>query len=502
MGFYQSRRSLSISIISIILASFLIFVMAGNNRIKGYLNDLMLDATTSRPYSELKTILPNYFNYLENTAFWIEAGNYPELENLESKSTILNAKILGSLPGVIALNYIKDDQKITFTIDEETVLNEITELEKDERVILLEKNRSSESLNTYNENIFFTDFNKLESTGEPGFSIIMEIKSSPHISVSLDISLTRFALFYQKIFSENAILFSTFNSEDYITIPLNSDSIAKITSNFSNSNNENYLYYKELTRNVLKESNKNSTKPPFLTEYDGKEWVFMLYVLNDYEGTIGIILPESKLFFSQFNKLYIIASIPLFLLFGTLFSLFFISRYREKHKSSEEELILKLIEKGENQNLEFKSSLRWDYRENILNKKLEDVILKSIAAFANRLGGTLLIGVDDDGMPLDLLNDYNTLKHPDRDGFELHLRNLVSAMYGTFTIKNMDVKFVKVDGKDICKITVLQSQAPLFTSMRNKNNEKQEKFYIRDGNLSRRIESLKEITDYCKKRFK
>ena len=276
----------------------------------------------------------------------------------------------------------------------------------------------------------------------------------------------------------------------------------EISSNFSNQSNENYLYYKELTRSVLEESHGNNSKPPFVTRYDGKEWIFLPYILNDYGGTIGFILPESTLFFSQFNKIYIIASIPLFLLFVILFSLFFIGRYRDKHRSSEEELMSQLIKNGESKKLEFKSSLRWDYRENILNKKLEEVILKSIAAFANGNGGILLIGVDDDGTPLDLTNDYNTLKHPDKDGFELHLRNLVSAMYGTFTIKNMDVKFVQLNGKDICKITVLQSPKPLFTTMRNKNNEKQEKFYIRDGNLSRRIESLKEITEYCKKRFK
>jgi len=148
------------------------------------------------------------------------------------------------------------------------------------------------------------------------------------------------------------------------------------------------------------------------------------------------------------------------------------------------------------------SSFRWDYRENILNKKLEEVILKSIAAFANGYGGILLIGVDDDGTPLGLDNDYNTLKHPDKDCFELHLRNLVSAMYGTFTIKNMDVMFIQVNGKEICRITVSQNSTPLFTTMKNKNGDKQEQFYIRDGNLSRRIESMKEITEYCKKRFK
>ena len=43
-----------------------------------------------------------------------------------------------------------------------------------------------------------------------------------------------------------------------------------------------------------------------------------------------------------------------------------------------------------------------DYRQECSNKKPEDVILNSVAAFANSQGGTLLIGIDDKGEPLGL----------------------------------------------------------------------------------------------------
>jgi hypothetical protein len=46
----------------------------------------------------------------------------------------------------------------------------------------------------------------------------------------------------------------------------------------------------------------------------------------------------------------------------------------------------------ESSELEFKSSLRWDYKENKLNTGLEKVIMKTIAAFNNGDGGVLLIG--------------------------------------------------------------------------------------------------------------
>jgi hypothetical protein len=41
-----------------------------------------------------------------------------------------------------------------------------------------------------------------------------------------------------------------------------------------------------------------------------------------------------------------------------------------------------LIARGEDDELEFKSSLRWDFKEQVTSKKLEEVIVKSVAAFA------------------------------------------------------------------------------------------------------------------------
>jgi predicted HTH transcriptional regulator len=41
-----------------------------------------------------------------------------------------------------------------------------------------------------------------------------------------------------------------------------------------------------------------------------------------------------------------------------------------------------------------------------LNKKLEEVIIKTAAAFANRQGGILLIGACDDGSVVGWKSDY------------------------------------------------------------------------------------------------
>ena len=51
-----------------------------------------------------------------------------------------------------------------------------------------------------------------------------------------------------------------------------------------------------------------------------------------------------------------------------------------------------------------------DMNQGRVNPKLEDVIIKSIAAFSNGEGGLLLIGVADDGSIIGLEGDFSSLK--------------------------------------------------------------------------------------------
>ena len=90
-----------------------------------------------------------------------------------------------------------------------------------------------------------------------------------------------------------------------------------------------------------------------------------------------------------------------------------------------------------------------------VNKKLEDVIMKTVAAFANSQGGTLLIGVDDDGSILGLEHDYLSLGGVDRDKFELHLRNLLNEQFGTAVVTSkIQIMFHEVDEKEVCQLDV------------------------------------------------
>lgn len=154
-----------------------------------------------------------------------------------------------------------------------------------------------------------------------------------------------------------------------------------------------------------------------------------------------------------------------------------------------------LISMGETDSVEFKSSLRWDYNQNKMNKKLEFVILKSIAGFLNGHGGNLLIGVQDDGKILGLKNDYQTLKKKNRDGFALMLTDLVVSRMGGDLGHLVTVIFHEVDGKDICRVVCQQAARPVYCKDQN-----QTIFYLRSGCSTRALD-IQEAISYIKNRW-
>lgn len=138
-----------------------------------------------------------------------------------------------------------------------------------------------------------------------------------------------------------------------------------------------------------------------------------------------------------------------------------------------------LILIGENEKLEMKSTLRYDLRQNIVNKNLEYVIAKTVSAFLNSEGGILIIGVDDDGNALGLEKDIETFSKKDIDGFELHLRNIIKKHLGSNFEKHLKVSFPIIDEKTICKVKILKSGKPVFANFEGKDS-----FYVRNGNSS------------------
>lgn len=174
-----------------------------------------------------------------------------------------------------------------------------------------------------------------------------------------------------------------------------------------------------------------------------------------------------------------------------------LAAYREQIPAPSDPDIAQLIATGEGVGLEFKSTARWNVRDNKQDKTMEHVIRKTVAALLNTNGGDLLIGVDDDGNALGLDLDLKTLgKKKDLDGYELFLGNLLLDSLGKDLSPSIKTTFPTYDGKTICRINVSPAPRPVY--IKENNNET---LYIRTGNSTRAL-TAKETVDYVKTRWK
>jgi predicted HTH transcriptional regulator len=118
--------------------------------------------------------------------------------------------------------------------------------------------------------------------------------------------------------------------------------------------------------------------------------------------------------------------------------------------------------------LEFKSSLKYSYDEEKADKQLVLVILKTICAFLNTLGGILIVGVADDKKILGLSEDYKVCnsKKPDWDGWILYLQEHISNSMGVGVTTNIKIDRNELgendDKKEIAKIIVEKSKKMVF----------------------------------------
>jgi CheY-like chemotaxis protein len=162
--------------------------------------------------------------------------------------------------------------------------------------------------------------------------------------------------------------------------------------------------------------------------------------------------------------------------------------------------ISELIKRIESDNVEFKSSFQWDVRNNRENKELQHEVLKAIASFLNTDGGTVLIGVEDNGNIFGLEKDISTLRNGSLDSFERHLVQQIENSIGKKYLFNLKIRFENILGHDVCAVYVRKSSQPAFLKLKKKNKdgnaEDSLELYVRTGNSKRSLNPL-EIYEYA-----
>jgi len=161
----------------------------------------------------------------------------------------------------------------------------------------------------------------------------------------------------------------------------------------------------------------------------------------------------------------------------------------------------------ESTTLEYKATLRTHTRDGTLHRPLESASLKTIAAFLNsRVGGTLLIGVADDGRVTGLAADYASLHedgHDDRDRFQQHLANIAARSLGAAAAANLTVQIHTVDGHDVCRVHVRPSGFPVDATVTVDKQGRMQKvtaFYVRVANGTKALDD-KEKAKYVASRW-
>ncbi|MEM7145366.1 MAG: response regulator [Verrucomicrobiota bacterium] len=153
--------------------------------------------------------------------------------------------------------------------------------------------------------------------------------------------------------------------------------------------------------------------------------------------------------------------------------------------------IQSLVAGGETDRVEFKSTLRWNLHTDKSDKRMENSCLKTVAAYLNSRGGTLLVGVDDEGVALGLDKD----QFANEDKLLLHWNALFKKHVGVEFAPFIRSDVLDLDGKRILAIQCRPSKEPVF--FRRENDEI---FYIRAGNGTQQL-TPSEVLAYINQRI-
>ena len=156
---------------------------------------------------------------------------------------------------------------------------------------------------------------------------------------------------------------------------------------------------------------------------------------------------------------------------------------------SQEDEILSLIRKGEGKYIEFKQTFSKNIRTNQKDREIEKSSLKNIVGFLNAEGGTLLIGVSDEGIVTGIENDF----FKSNDKYLLHFKNLIKSKIGSSFYPLIDFDIFSVLGKKVLKVDCKASTEPCFYE--------ETEFYVRTNPATDRLEGRKQM-EYIKNRFK
>ncbi len=151
-----------------------------------------------------------------------------------------------------------------------------------------------------------------------------------------------------------------------------------------------------------------------------------------------------------------------------------------------------LVREGETKYVEFKQTFSLDVRKQTKERYMEEQALKNVAAFLNTDGGTLLIGVSDDGQIPGIDEEIEKF-HKSLDKFLLHWKNKLKGNIGEEFYPFIDYHVIQVDSRTVLYVTCKPSKSPCYLKGRD--------FYVRINPATEKLEGPK-LVEYITHHFK
>ena len=153
-----------------------------------------------------------------------------------------------------------------------------------------------------------------------------------------------------------------------------------------------------------------------------------------------------------------------------------------------------LVMSGESAGLEFKATVRKNVKTGRIDQAVTGASLKTVAGFVNGEGGTLLIGVTDEGKPVENLVALDELKNEDK--FLRFLFAKMGSAFGTAVSTSVTARFELLEGRSVCVVRCSRGEMPVFLRLA-KNVEE---FFVRNGPSTESL-TMRDAVGYIRRRF-
>ena len=154
-----------------------------------------------------------------------------------------------------------------------------------------------------------------------------------------------------------------------------------------------------------------------------------------------------------------------------------------------------LLAEMETESVEFKSSAYYSYKPDVPTRVITDSVVKTVAGFLNAGGGTLAIGVADDGDILGIQPDLD-MKNMDGDRYVNSLTNVIEHSLGSLASTMAKIQLEAVDGVQVALVHVTPSPEPIYAKVSRRNGA----FFVRVNNSTRVLEGA-DLVGYVNERW-